>query len=1186
MTVEREERRIVTMLFADLVGSTSLAEGLDPEEVKLVIGDAIARVIRVIESYGGHVKDIAGDGLLAFFGAPVAHEDDPERAARAGLEVVLAVAAYSGEITKAWGVGNLAVRVGIHTGEVVVGLLGGGGRVEYGAVGDPVNVAARLQSVADPGTVILSEATGRLLAGRFELGPALKLQLKGRGKPVIAHAVVGLASPESLHGGQDAALSPLVGRAAETNQLEAVAKALRQGQGGILVVSGEPGIGKSRMVAELRRLLAAPETTWLEGRCVSYGESLPYWPYRDLLRNWLQLGSQDPAIRVGITLRRRLQAMYPESWAEVFPYLAGVLGLSLEGEEATRVAQLPPESIQYRTFEVLTGLVADLTAAAPLVISIDDLHWADPTSLQLTERLMARAESHPLLLVLTSRPETEHPSWQLRERAAREYRHIYRELSLGPLDSESESILVESLAGGRSLSAETRERILEYSAGNAFYLEEIVRSVREGESSGTASNRGLAVPATIEGVLLARIDRLEPAWRNLLTAASILGRSFTVDLLAAVSGETRESVRSALHHLMRLDLVQHDRGGQEAGYRLKHALISETAYRTLLAAQRSVFHTRAAKWLESFHAGRPERVYGLIAHHWRAANDTAEAVRYLRLAGDQALREWSLDEAIGHYRALLPLLEQQTREGEAAELLFQLASTLHLALRYAEANEVWQEGFVRWQYPDPPANEATATLRIATNQIPWSTVDGHFATNQALIQQLWDRLLEARPAPYLVPGLAEWWDVSGDGLTYRIRIREGVSWNDGVPISAADIIHAFRTAVDPARPSLNSSILFVIENAEARSRGEVPAESLGVRALDDRTVEIRLTRRTPHFLFYCAYPEFSAMRSDRAGSGPFTLKSMDEAIVVLERDARYGRRRGGNVARIEFILATDPERLRRDLLADEIDAVWARVRVDETLPEAGLSRLPTPRTSTGFIAFAGSGPHASDLPLRRALALATDREPFGVLMPPHQLVATGGLVPPGIAGHSPDIVPRFDPEAARRWLSKSSHRGPLVLGVAVEQRQPHLEALAEMWRRHLDLEVSVFSAPVARSTEWMLNCDAAAWNWVAHAPDPEYFLRNLLHGQSRSRLAGWKLPALDALLDRALETPDGALRLDLYHQADRLAVQEECVVIPLVYFGLSWLVKPWVHGIWQWGAPWQSWDEVSIDESSPRHRPR
>src|SRR4051794_4726203 len=317
----REERKVVTVLFADLVGSTSLGERLDPEEVKLVIGEAIARIVADIHQLGGHVKDLAGDGVLAFFGAPVSYEDDAERALRAALRIVEEIDTYGDEVERGWGVPGFGVRVGVTTGPVVLGEIGGGQRVEYAAFGDTVNTAARLQASAEPGTVLVDDATRRQAEPLFVWGDPVELELKGKGEPVRATVVKRALAEGRKVRGLDGVETRLVGRERELGLAEAALERTLGGSGGVLFISGDAGIGKSRLVAELCRTFEESETAaaapplWLEGRCISYGESLPYWPFRDLLRDllggWAELSE------------RRLRGSFPPRVDGRFPQRAG-----------------------------------------------------------------------------------------------------------------------------------------------------------------------------------------------------------------------------------------------------------------------------------------------------------------------------------------------------------------------------------------------------------------------------------------------------------------------------------------------------------------------------------------------------------------------------------------------------------------------------------------------------------------------------------------------------------------------------------------------------------------------------------------------------------------------------------------------------------------------------------------------
>ena len=637
----REERRVITALFADLVGSTALAERLDPEEVRLVVGDAVARIVGVVEDLGGHVKDLAGDGVLAFFGAPTAAEDDAERAARAALRIVEEIGVYGEEVARAWGVEGLAVRLGIASGPVVVGLLGAGGRVEYAAFGDTVNLAARLQTAARPGTVLLDDATRRLVSPLFAWGERRELELKGKSGPVGAVELGAPLDGARAQRGLEGMHAELIGRTAELARGRTALDAVLTGAGGVLFVTGEAGIGKTRLLAELHDAFARGSSAggtplWLEGRCVSYGESLPYAPFRELIREWLGVGRDAPELRVRLGLRRGLERLFGPQAPELYPYLASLLDLTLERDQEDRIAGLSPEALQYRTFEVVETLVERLAESGPLALVLEDLHWADQTSLQLVERLLALPERAAVLLLLTQRNEPDHPSWALRERAEREYPHLTLELALQPLSGDAQGELLASLVGPGTLPPELEWRLLDQAEGNPFYLEELIRSlvdsgalVRDDGGWRFDHDVAVSVPPTVEKVILARLDRLSPECREVATAASALGRRFALPLLEGVLDRSGGAV-DALHELQRLDLVRPARRWPQPEYRFKHALIQEATYGTLLGPQRTELHRRAAVWLEEHHSAAEHEVLGELAHHWLLAAGRGQGRRVPR----------------------------------------------------------------------------------------------------------------------------------------------------------------------------------------------------------------------------------------------------------------------------------------------------------------------------------------------------------------------------------------------------------------------------------------------------------------------------------------------------------------------------------------------------------------------------
>ncbi len=1215
----REERKVVTAVFADVIGSTTLGERLDPEEAKLIVGEAVARMVRAVEEFGGTVKDLAGDGVLALFGAPVSHEDDAERAVRTALRITREIATYGGEVAKAWGIEGFGVRVGVNTGPVVLGPVGTGGRIEYGAFGDTVNIAARLQAAAEPGTVLAGPATFRVIEALFEWGDPRSLALRGKSQPIQAREVKGARPGAARARAARRFQAPLVGRKRELAVCRGAVDDVLAGSGGILFFVGEAGIGKSRLLAEMHDLLETAETsdrppTWLEGRCVSYGESLPYWPFRDLLREWLGAGPDQPELRVRVALRKNVERLFGDRVLEVYPYLGAIMGLALEPEAAARLAELSPEALQYRTFEVVGMLLGRLAADRPVIVTIEDLHWADPTSIQLVERLLPITEEAAVLLAFTQRLERDHPSWEVKQRASRQLPHRTHEISLESLSDEANRELLHALVGAGTLPPEREASVLSHAEGNPFYLEELIGSLVDGgalvrveESWRFDHEVSIDLPETVEKVILARIDRLSPQCHDVLTAASVLGRTFGLPLLEGVTGGDGE-LRDALSELQRLDLIREGRRWPQPEYRFKHALIQEAAYRTILAERRTELNRKAAEWLESRHAENQEEIYGILAHHWLAANDEDKAIAYLTRAGDKARLEYALDEAIGHYRELLPLLERRGEAQAVALVLFKLALALHTSLRFAEANEAYQRAFEHWRPPEQPSgfNAYPARLRIATSFLP-DDPDPKSAIawpNIQLCMQLFDRLVEQWPERTIVPSLAERWEISDDGLRYLFHLREGLRWSDGERLTAHDVEFGIKRVLDPRSPGSSVAIYFVLENGQDYYLGNnQDADRIGVKALHDQTVEFRLVAPAPYFMSVMNRPDSGPQPrhaieargsawielESQVVSGPFVITRWDDDQVWLSRwghgDAGHPAPHAGNVGRVEYVRCL-PGAAVEPYGRDDLDLIAVRYtpRIADLVPAEVPDAQIGPAAWSGYLAFDHRGPVASNLELRRALAHAIDREALAAAMPLNMVMATGGIVPPALQGHTPDIALRFDPERARDYLGRSGFANDLAVA-CLDQDLPLLHPVIESWRHVLGVRVEARPwrlADAGKVTDPTQVAPIYFTGWLPGYPDPEYYLRLLFHSDSRTNEGGFAYPPFDDLIERARQERVDRSRLELFHQADRMAVADRVAAIPLVYGRSLAVVKPWVKGWWEFGKTSSPFADLIVGDSSPR----
>jgi class 3 adenylate cyclase/tetratricopeptide (TPR) repeat protein len=595
-------RRAVTALFADVAGSTRLAAELDPEDVVDIVGGTVRRFCEIVERYGGTVKDVAGDGILALFGAPNAHEDDPERAVLAGLEIQRVAAEHSRTVARDAGIDPLGVRVGIETGIVVIAPVGGGSRLEMGATGDAVNTAARLQAEAEIGTVLVGPETRRQLGDSMRWGPTQRLELRGKSDAVEGAVALGARERLADHD------VPLVGRGDEMVALDGVLEDLRRGTGRTMIVVGEAGIGKSRLLAEARTRAQGANVAWLDGRCRALEEGTPFAGFRDLLR------SSPPGVpaegEAGSIVRR----------------LA-------EGEPAREEGGRSPEALRFDTLEAIATFASGLASRGPVILCFEDLHWSDPSTLDAVRRLRDVTRVDPVAVIATVRVVTGHASRALLTEFEADPSTVV--LTLGPLAQDEERRLLAEL-WGQTLPKRTEESILRASDGVPLYLREFVRSLRGAETERTVEP---GVPPTLDRLILARLDRLPAAARETLTALSVLGRD--VDLAIAQSSVLRDDPDASLIELVRQGLIEVE--GVTCSF--SHGLVQEVAYSTLLRDRRKELHRRAAETLET---SSVEHQDATLAYHWEQAGEPAAAIAYHVAAADAAEAVSGLIEALGH----------------------------------------------------------------------------------------------------------------------------------------------------------------------------------------------------------------------------------------------------------------------------------------------------------------------------------------------------------------------------------------------------------------------------------------------------------------------------------------------------------------------------------------------------------
>jgi class 3 adenylate cyclase len=655
------ERRQLTVLFCDLAGSTELAARLDPEDLRAIINAYHQAVARVLTGFGGFVAKYMGDGILAYFGYPQAHEEDAERAVRAGLAIVERVARL--DLSE-----RLAVRIGIATGLVVVGdLIGTGAAQEQAVVGETPNLAARLQALAEPNGIVIAEATRRQVGGLFELGDMGPQALKGFAAEQPVWRVFGESDVASRFEALRSGATPLIGRDEEIDLLLRRWAQAKAGEGRVVLVSAEPGIGKSRLAEAVEeRILAEPHAR-LGYFCSPHHQDSALYPVIGQIERAAGFTRDDAAT----TKQQKLAALLAGTPPDELSLVAELL--SLPATQTQSELELPPQRRKEQTFGALLGGLERLSRQTPVLMLFEDLHWMDPTSRELLDRTITRVERWPVLLVATFRPEFQPPWTGLP--------HVTT-LALNRLGRRDGALLVEQLVGNAGLPADLINEIVERTDGVPLFLEEVTKVVIETAAGSDAAARGtlaaipgarLAVPATLQASLMARLDRLGLAAKETAQIGAAIGREFSYELLAAVAPRGAAEMQAALARLVSAGLVFQRGTPPAAEYQFKHALVQDTAYGTLLRGPRQALHARIAAALEARFPDQVAREPEALARHFTQAQQPDRAVGYWLAAGEQAIRRSANQEAIGHLTAGLVQLAQlpDTPERVRRELALQ-----------------------------------------------------------------------------------------------------------------------------------------------------------------------------------------------------------------------------------------------------------------------------------------------------------------------------------------------------------------------------------------------------------------------------------------------------------------------------------------------------------------------------------
>ena len=665
------ERKQVTVLFCDIVESSRLAERLDPEAMHEVMDRALRLMAEAVHRYEGTVNQFLGDGLMALFGAPVALEDHAFRGVQAALAIRETLSGYSEQLTRDRGV-ELQLRLGLNTGLVVVGRIGDDLRMDYTAVGDTTHLASRVQSLAEPGTILITEATHRLVDGYVQTEDLGPVSVKGRSERVRVYRVLGRRRGRTrLEVSLERGLTELVGRERELAILQECVTRVRAGRGQVVGLVGEPGVGKSRLLYEFRQSLGAEGVTWLEGHCVAYGQTTPYLPILGMLRVNFQIEEDDNPLQIHEKLRQGVRRVDP-ALEGILPFLGEVFGLPGATEA---LKHLDPKDKRQKTFEAIRTLIVAGSQQRLHVLVLEDLQWIDTISEDYLAFLTASLAGVPVLLLTTQRP-----GYTVRW-ADKTY---YTQIALDLLGESETETLVAALLGTRHLPSGLVRFVRDKAEGNPLFMEEITASLlerglllrRDGEilwPGGAPAD----FPDTIQDIIRARIDRLEEPVKRTVQAAAVIGREFGLRLLARIS-EMAAEVQHHLEILTRAELIHETRFFPELEYIFKHAVTQDVTYQSLLAKRRKDLHGAIGRGVEHLYADRLDEHAPILAYHYARSEHQDKAIAYALRAGDQAARLYANAEATTYYeqalvmaRALPPSPEAQCCEIDAA---FKLAA--------------------------------------------------------------------------------------------------------------------------------------------------------------------------------------------------------------------------------------------------------------------------------------------------------------------------------------------------------------------------------------------------------------------------------------------------------------------------------------------------------------------------------
>ena len=665
------ERKYVTVLFSDLSGFTSLSEKLDPEEVKDVMSRIFGNVAQIVSNYEGFIEKYIGDAIMAIFGAPKTHEDDPIRSVKAAMEINRLVQSISPEIEEQIG-RPVQMHTGINTGLVVMGDVDME-RGTHGVMGDTVNLASRLMNLAEPGEIVIGHNTSRQVEEIFTLEKLAPVRVKGKADAVQPYRVVGLKceSEPVKRVSRERVMSPIIGRDSELSVLHYCLERLLDGKGSIVTVRGEAGIGKSRLIEEsyhnAKNDKKFGQVQWLQGNTLSYGQTISYWPFIEIFRAFTGITEEDDETASWEKLEAKIIRMFGDGADEILPYISSLMNFEPKARYREPTRYLDGEAMGRRIFLASYRFFDALSGSGPVVLIFEDLQWMDGSSAALLEHIMPLVKKRPLLILGLYRPDPNTAVDRFGQVIDERYRDAYQEIRLAPLrDSDSLSLVRNLLKTGHS-SIQGWEAVIEKSEGNPFFLEEVIRSFIDngaielepetGKWKTTGKIEASTIPDTVQGLIIARIDRLDRETKKVVRSASVIGRSFLYRVLSAIEAfET--GLDKTLDALQSIEIIRERKNIPELEYIFTHALVQQATYESILLRKRRSLHGDVGRAIETMFHDRLEEFYGLLAYHFAKAEEWEKAHHYLMKAGDQAGKIAADAEALVHYQQALSAYER------------------------------------------------------------------------------------------------------------------------------------------------------------------------------------------------------------------------------------------------------------------------------------------------------------------------------------------------------------------------------------------------------------------------------------------------------------------------------------------------------------------------------------------------